>query len=108
MPIFSRNSTMSWQEGRKERIRIKMVSRSSGVLSSNVLFVADLFFFVFRVVGVFDTVGSVGLPEEVTFFSKKFKQLFGFQDKQLGPHIQHAFHAMALNETRADFVSLTI
>jgi len=57
-----------------------------------------------RVVGVFDTVGSVGLPEELTFFSKKFKQLFGFADKLLGSHIQHAFHAMALNETRADFV----
>ncbi|KAF8585533.1 hypothetical protein K439DRAFT_1652901 [Ramaria rubella] len=59
--------------------------------------------FTIKCVGVFDTVGSVGLPEELTFFSKKIKQLFGFSDKTLGVHIHHAFHAMAINETRADF-----
>ncbi|KIJ32054.1 hypothetical protein M422DRAFT_185034 [Sphaerobolus stellatus SS14] len=58
--------------------------------------------FAVKCVGVFDTVGSVGLPEELTF-NKKFKQLFSFPDKLLGPHVQYAFHAMALNETRADF-----
>jgi hypothetical protein len=46
----------------------------------------------------------VGLPEELSWFSKKIKQMFGFPNKLLGDHIQNAFHAMALNETRADFV----
>ncbi|KAF8521484.1 hypothetical protein JB92DRAFT_3277272 [Gautieria morchelliformis] len=59
--------------------------------------------FTIKCVGVFDTVGSLGLPEELTFSSKRIKDLFGFSDKRLGSHVQHAFHAMALNETRADF-----
>jgi hypothetical protein len=60
-----------------------------------------------RCVGVFDTVGSLGLPDEITtFFGTKKKKLFGFQDKSLGGHIHHAFHAMALNETRKDFVCI--
>ncbi|KIJ26135.1 hypothetical protein M422DRAFT_785320 [Sphaerobolus stellatus SS14] len=59
--------------------------------------------FTIKVLGVFDTVGSVGLPEELAFFSKKLKKLFGFHDSYLGHHIEHAYHAMALNETRRDF-----
>ena len=58
-----------------------------------------------RVVGVFDTVGSVGLPEELSLSSEKLKNIFGFPDHLLGTHIERAYHAMAINETRADFVS---
>jgi hypothetical protein len=58
-----------------------------------------------RCIGVFDTVGSLGLPEELTIGSQKLTKIFGFPDKLLGEHIEHAFHALALNETRADFVS---
>jgi len=57
-----------------------------------------------RCVGVFDTVGAIGLPDELRWTSH-VKGLFGFPDKHLGPHIEHAFHAMGLHETRADFVS---
>jgi len=57
-----------------------------------------------RCVGVFDTVGALGLPSELAITSKKIEQLFGFCDHLLGEHIQYAFHAMALNETRKDFV----
>ncbi|KAK7694727.1 hypothetical protein QCA50_001915 [Cerrena zonata] len=59
--------------------------------------------FSIKCVGVFDTVGSVGLPEEVRFSSKKIENLFGFPDKSLGPHIARAYHALALNEMRKDF-----
>ena len=58
-----------------------------------------------RCVGVFDTVGSFGLPEELTLGSQNMTTIFGFPDKFLGEHIHYAFHALALNETRADFVS---
>lgn len=58
-----------------------------------------------RCVGVFDTVGSLGLPEELTL-SKKMTTIFGFPDKKLGEHIENAFQALALNETRADFVGI--
>jgi uncharacterized protein (DUF2235 family) len=59
--------------------------------------------FSVKCVGVFDTVGSLGLPEELTLHSQKMTTIFGFPDKKLGEHIQYAFHALALNETRADF-----
>lgn len=56
-----------------------------------------------RCIGVFDTVGSLGLPEELSF-SKKIRNLFGFPDSVLGDHVERAYQALALNETRADFV----
>ena len=57
-----------------------------------------------RCIGVFDTVGALGLPSELTFVSKRITKLFGFSDNLLGDHIQYAFHAIAVNETRKDFV----
>ncbi|KIJ26136.1 hypothetical protein M422DRAFT_272829 [Sphaerobolus stellatus SS14] len=59
--------------------------------------------FTIKCLGVFDIVGSVGFPEELSFFNKTFKQLFGFHDKLLPVHIENTFHAMALNETWKDF-----
>ncbi|KAF5374815.1 hypothetical protein D9758_000331 [Tetrapyrgos nigripes] len=56
----------------------------------------------YRCVGVFETVGSVGLPEELTL-KPQVKKIFGFPDKILGEHIERAYHALALNETREDF-----
>ncbi|OSD03140.1 hypothetical protein PYCCODRAFT_1366050 [Trametes coccinea BRFM310] len=59
--------------------------------------------FSIKVVGVFDTVGSVGMPEELTLRSQKMKSLFGFPDRLLGEHVERAYQALALNEHRADF-----
>ena len=55
--------------------------------------------------GVWDTVGALGLPEELTPLPRKAIQLFGFHDCLLGEHIEAAFQALALNEMRADFAS---
>ncbi|PSS37677.1 hypothetical protein PHLCEN_2v501 [Hermanssonia centrifuga] len=59
--------------------------------------------FSVKCVGVFDTVGSLGLPEELTLRSSKMKTLFGFPDRLLGEHIERAYQALALDEHRADF-----
>jgi len=59
--------------------------------------------FSIKCVGVFDTVGSTGLPEELTHHSPTVTALFGFPDTFLGEHIERAYQALALNETRADF-----
>ncbi|KAI0068241.1 hypothetical protein BV25DRAFT_1793249 [Artomyces pyxidatus] len=59
--------------------------------------------FSIKCLGVFDTVGSLGLPEELTLRSKNLRTLFGFPDSVLGTHIERAYQALALNETRADF-----
>jgi len=58
-----------------------------------------------RCVGVWDTVGALGLPDELVAKNPKIK-LFGFRDPgKLGAHIQFALQALALNERREDFVS---
>ncbi|KAJ7786267.1 hypothetical protein B0H16DRAFT_25079 [Mycena metata] len=59
--------------------------------------------FSIKFVGVFETVGSLGLPEELTHRSPHVRNLFGFNDTLLGEHIQRAYQALALNEPRADF-----
>ncbi|KIJ68497.1 hypothetical protein HYDPIDRAFT_125092 [Hydnomerulius pinastri MD-312] len=59
--------------------------------------------FSIKCVGVFDTVGSVGLPEELTHKSPSTKSIFGFPNTELGEHIERAYQALAINETRVDF-----
>ncbi|KAF8521428.1 hypothetical protein BU17DRAFT_64919 [Hysterangium stoloniferum] len=57
--------------------------------------------FTITVLGVFDTVGSLGLPQELHLFPKM--KHFGLSDQLLGKHVEHAYHAIAINETRLDF-----
>ncbi|KAG1862235.1 hypothetical protein F4604DRAFT_2031375 [Suillus subluteus] len=59
--------------------------------------------FSIKCVGVFDTVGSVGLPEELTHKSPSTKSIFGFPNSELGEHIERAYQALAINEIRLDF-----
>jgi len=57
--------------------------------------------FTIKVLGVFDTVGSIGLPQELELFPKM--KHFGLPEHTLGKHVKHAYHAIAINETRKDF-----
>ncbi|KAL0569552.1 hypothetical protein V5O48_012415 [Marasmius crinis-equi] len=59
--------------------------------------------FSVKCIGVFDTVGSLGLPEELTLHSGSVKTLLGFPDRILGEHIERGYQALALNEPRKDF-----
>ncbi|KAG2046460.1 hypothetical protein BDR06DRAFT_977471 [Suillus hirtellus] len=59
--------------------------------------------FSIKCVGVFDTVGSIGLPEELTHKSPSTKSIFGFPNNELGEHIECAYHVLAIKETRLDF-----
>jgi hypothetical protein len=58
-----------------------------------------------RCLGVFDTVGSVGVPETLRIRSPKTVNILGMQDNILGAHVERAYQALALNEERKDFVS---
>jgi uncharacterized protein (DUF2235 family) len=51
-------------------------------------------------VGVWDTVGSMGIPNYVSGSRKDF---FSFVDTKLSRAVEHGFHAMALDERRRDF-----
>jgi uncharacterized protein (DUF2235 family) len=51
-------------------------------------------------VGVWDTVGAMGVPAYVKGSRQDF---FSFVDRKLSSAVRHGFHAMALDERRRDF-----
>jgi uncharacterized protein (DUF2235 family) len=56
-----------------------------------------------KCIGVWDTVGSVGIPDDFDRLGL-FKRYYGFLNASLGVHVEHAFHALALDERRKNFV----
>jgi uncharacterized protein (DUF2235 family) len=52
-------------------------------------------------IAVWDTVGALGIPVFVS--DAETRQLFQFADTNLNPLVQHGFHAIAVDEQRADF-----
>jgi uncharacterized protein (DUF2235 family) len=62
-----------------------------------------------RLVGVWDTVGSLGIPDSVIPFLKKFdkaldEKLYGFLDTDLNARVEAAYHAVAIDEHRKPFL----
>ena len=53
-------------------------------------------------IGVWDTVGALGVPTAgpIGWWTRRRA---GFHDVDLGSHIKHAFHALAINERRGSF-----
>jgi hypothetical protein len=54
-----------------------------------------------KVMGVFDTVGALGIPTDVANFYNR--QKYAFHDTTLSPTIECAFQALAIDEKRAAF-----
>lgn len=54
-------------------------------------------------VGVWDTVGAMGIPGDL--FAGLDTQLYGFLDTALHPDVQSAFHALSIDERRNEFVA---
>jgi len=54
-----------------------------------------------KMVGVWDTVGSLGIPG--TLFNVLNQKTYGFLDTALHPRVQRAYHAMSIDERRAQF-----
>ena len=55
-----------------------------------------------KMVGVWDTVGSLGIPG--LLFSIFDQQRYGFLDTTLHPCVQNAYHALCIDERRAQFM----
>ena len=53
-------------------------------------------------VGVWDTVGALGIPGEL--FVGLDTKLYGFLDTSLHPDVQAAYHALSIDERRSEFV----
>ncbi|KAL8826857.1 MAG: hypothetical protein Q9170_007240 [Blastenia crenularia] len=58
---------------------------------------------VIKVVGVFDTVGSLGWPKNIFKDMTEKNRPYQFHDTDIHPEIENAFQALALDERRAPF-----
>jgi uncharacterized protein (DUF2235 family) len=58
-----------------------------------------------RLVGVWDTVGALGIPlfNGLRAINQLERQLFDFADTNLSPRVQFGAHALSIDETRFDF-----
>lgn len=57
-----------------------------------------------RCVGVFDTVGALGVPVGPGGLGSVLNRRWEFHDTRLGPAVRAAFHALAMDERRGPFV----
>ena len=55
-----------------------------------------------EMVGVWDTVGSLGIPS--IFFNAANQKQYGFLDTSIHPCIKHGYHAVCIDERRAQFM----
>lgn len=60
----------------------------------------NLFDAKLSMVGVWDTVGSLGIP---AIFGGVSPIIYGFLDTSLHPDVLHAYHALAIDERRSEF-----
>ncbi len=58
-------------------------------------------------IGCFDTVGSLGIPDLVRFlpFDNWANARYSFHDQELSPIVDHAFHAIGIDERRKVFAA---
>ncbi|KAL8723607.1 MAG: hypothetical protein Q9225_000149 [Loekoesia sp. 1 TL-2023] len=56
-----------------------------------------------KIVGVFDTVGSLGWPKNIFKDVTEMNKPYQFHDTDIHPEIENAFQALALDERRAPF-----
>lgn len=54
-------------------------------------------------IGVWDTVGAVGIPDDAAWLNLLDDEANGFHDTKLSAEVKHARHAVALDEYRASF-----
>ncbi|HEX2732182.1 MAG TPA: DUF2235 domain-containing protein [Polyangiaceae bacterium] len=109
------NKSEAYLRGYAAWIRSKNVvfsGRGGSLLTAAYRFVADLFTYPklrdkdllpnvpISSVAVWDTVGSLGLPQYV---QGKRRDWFRFTDCKLSPKVVRGYHAMALDERRVDF-----
>jgi uncharacterized protein (DUF2235 family) len=55
-----------------------------------------------KLVGVWDTVGALGIPAHGILFGKEY---YSWHDTELSRMVQNAYHAMAMDEHRPDFAA---
>jgi uncharacterized protein (DUF2235 family) len=55
-----------------------------------------------KFLGVFDTVGALGIPTEP--LRPLFRRWYAFHDTRLNKCIEHAYHALAVDERRSPFI----
>ncbi|MFN0148988.1 MAG: DUF2235 domain-containing protein [Dehalococcoidia bacterium] len=55
-------------------------------------------------IGVWDTVGALGVPSQGWGPGRLARSKFGFHDQRLSRHVPYAYHALAIDEQRRAFI----
>ncbi|KAF4951509.1 hypothetical protein FSARC_12903 [Fusarium sarcochroum] len=61
---------------------------------------------VIQVIGVWDTVGALGIPDMghwIKIDNSRFREAYQFHNTDLSANVKHAYHALALDERRGPF-----
>jgi uncharacterized protein (DUF2235 family) len=56
-----------------------------------------------KCIGVWETVGSLGIPIDLPILSKLDKERYQFHDVSLSTHVRYAYHALGIDERRKAF-----
>ncbi|PJJ53384.1 uncharacterized protein (DUF2235 family) [Mumia flava] len=56
-----------------------------------------------RFIGVWDTVGALGIPVGDNWLTRRINRRWGFHDTDLSRSVEHAYHALAIDERRKPF-----
>jgi len=54
-------------------------------------------------IGVWDTVGALGIPWDIPFLKEGRVDILDFHDTRLSSRVKNAYHALAIDEFRSDF-----
>jgi uncharacterized protein (DUF2235 family) len=95
LPTANFTDDMVNQAFQAYRDKINRVKILAGLTTTYNLFNAPI-----AMVGVWDTVGSLGIP---AVFGGVDPVVYGFLDTTLHPDVQHAYHALATDERRCEF-----
>ena len=59
-----------------------------------------------KALGCWDTVGTLGIPDKTSWldWDKWSRKRHAFHDTEVGPHVENAFHAVAIDEIRKEFL----
>lgn len=84
---------------RSPRTELGAVKERYGHMTNRELEDPEVGFIPIHLLGVWDTVGALGVPLLRPIYRKRIQ----FHDTDLAPNVSHAYHALAIHEFRKDF-----
>lgn len=95
-----KGSTQAQRDFDQKRDRVQQLLKKYGLSERNNFHIQDA---KITLLGCWDTVGALGIPNVIPFLSQWVNRKYEFHDTRLSSRIQNALHATAIDETRHAF-----